>query len=212
MGQNNRTAAFLRTDKAIIDATVRLLQTKSFDELTVQDILDETPVCRTTFYVHFQDKYQLAEAMLGKFKYLEKEAKAEFNNTPESDYGEIITRRLMNNYDFVQALFKIRTDKVDLMATLAEGFKDEYLSSCKTSDTCHDEAWLYSQIMVTLEIIYLSHTFDGSKLGIAFQDNLLLKVVLHFLKMDGDSETLKFIMNRQAQLKQKKSNSVKEKL
>ena len=54
---------FRRTDRAIIDATIRLLRERSFEELTVQNILDETPVSRATFYAHFHDKYEVAERM-----------------------------------------------------------------------------------------------------------------------------------------------------
>ena len=50
---------FLRTDKAIKQALIHLLKTKSFEKITVQDILDETPVTRSTFYKHFHDKMKL---------------------------------------------------------------------------------------------------------------------------------------------------------
>lgn len=41
---------YLRTDKAIRQALIVLLKTKPFEKITVQDILDETPVTRSTFY------------------------------------------------------------------------------------------------------------------------------------------------------------------
>ena len=50
---------FLRTDKAIKQALIHLLNVKPFEKITVQDILDETPVTRSTFYKHFHDKYEM---------------------------------------------------------------------------------------------------------------------------------------------------------
>ena len=42
---------------------MKLLKTKPFEKITVQDILDETPVTRSTFYKHYHDKYEIAEKM-----------------------------------------------------------------------------------------------------------------------------------------------------
>ena len=58
---------FQRTDKAIMQAMVSLLKKKSFEKITVQDILDETPVTRATFYAHYHDKYEVVEKMLDHF-------------------------------------------------------------------------------------------------------------------------------------------------
>ena len=44
---------YIRTDKAIKQALITLLKNKPFEKITVQDILDETPVTRSTFYKHF---------------------------------------------------------------------------------------------------------------------------------------------------------------
>ena len=43
---------YLRTDRAIQSALLSLLGKKPFEKITVQDILDETPVSRATFYKH----------------------------------------------------------------------------------------------------------------------------------------------------------------
>jgi AcrR family transcriptional regulator len=42
-----------------------LLKTKSFDELSVQDIADAATVNRATFYDHYTDKFALLECMVG---------------------------------------------------------------------------------------------------------------------------------------------------
>ena len=49
----------LRTRDALGDALIALMQKKSFDEITVQDVLDRAGVGRSTFYVHYSDKNDL---------------------------------------------------------------------------------------------------------------------------------------------------------
>jgi len=49
----------LRTRDRLGDALIALVQEKSFDEITVQDVLDRAGVGRSTFYVHYNDKNDL---------------------------------------------------------------------------------------------------------------------------------------------------------
>jgi AcrR family transcriptional regulator len=49
----------LRTRDRLGDALIALMQEKSFDEITVQDVLDRAGVGRSTFYVHYSDKNDL---------------------------------------------------------------------------------------------------------------------------------------------------------
>jgi len=46
----------LRSKRALGDALVELLHERSFDEITVQDILDRAGVGRATFYAHYRNK------------------------------------------------------------------------------------------------------------------------------------------------------------
>jgi AcrR family transcriptional regulator len=49
----------LNTRNKLGDALVELMQEKSFDEITVQDVLDRAGVGRSTFYAHYSDKQDL---------------------------------------------------------------------------------------------------------------------------------------------------------
>jgi AcrR family transcriptional regulator len=53
-----------RTRKLLQGALGTLLLTKSFDEISVQDITDVATVNRATFYDHYTDKFALLEAMV----------------------------------------------------------------------------------------------------------------------------------------------------
>ena len=56
-----------KTREKIEEKFIQLLQEKSFPKITVQDILDAAGINRTTFYRHYQDKYELAELLCGRF-------------------------------------------------------------------------------------------------------------------------------------------------
>lgn len=58
-----------KTRKAIFRAFRSLLETKRYDHITVQEIIDEADVGRSTFYSHFETKDMLLEAMCSEIFY-----------------------------------------------------------------------------------------------------------------------------------------------
>lgn len=58
-----------KTRKAIFKAFRSLLEKKRYDHITVQDIIDEADVGRSTFYSHFETKDLLLDAMCGELFY-----------------------------------------------------------------------------------------------------------------------------------------------
>lgn len=55
-----------RTDveKQLIDSFKELVMTTPVDKITIKEITDKAGVIRTTFYNHFQDKYEVIERIL----------------------------------------------------------------------------------------------------------------------------------------------------
>jgi TetR/AcrR family transcriptional regulator, ethionamide resistance regulator len=47
---------YTRTEAAVLDATERLLARRPFSELSVNDVIDEAGVSRTSFYVYFDSR------------------------------------------------------------------------------------------------------------------------------------------------------------
>lgn len=53
-----------RTRKLLQQTLFELMQEKSFDAITVQDLADRSTLNRATFYAHFEDKYDLLDSIM----------------------------------------------------------------------------------------------------------------------------------------------------
>jgi AcrR family transcriptional regulator len=80
-----------RTRQALQGALRDLMQSKSFDEISVQDITDLADVNRATFYDHYNDKFALLDAMVaGGFHKLLAERNVMYDGTCPSAASAII--------------------------------------------------------------------------------------------------------------------------
>lgn len=50
-----------KTEQMIIDTFLKLVEEKTLDKITIQDIADGCGINRNTFYYHFDDIYSLIE-------------------------------------------------------------------------------------------------------------------------------------------------------
>ena len=55
----------LRSRQMLMEALLRLLTRKEFDDISIQEIADEATLNRATFYLHYPDKNALLQAMTG---------------------------------------------------------------------------------------------------------------------------------------------------
>ena len=189
-----RSTLFRRTDRAIIDALIRLLRTNSFDNITVQNILDETPVTRATFYAHFHDKYEVAERMQEMYVKMLGEIPAQMEDMNRSKHPQMIQNSILQYQDIVQALMKIRTDRVDLRAVTARMHKENYLSQTD-SPYAEAESEIYAQAMTALQLSYLSG--NSAKLEDEdYYDNVMVSVFLRILKLEKDQELRQILFDR----------------
>lgn len=52
-----------KTEQMIIDTFLKLVEEKTLDKITIQDIADQCGINRNTFYYHFDDIYSLIETI-----------------------------------------------------------------------------------------------------------------------------------------------------
>lgn len=174
--------AFQRTDNAITNALISLLKVKPFEKITVQDILDETPVNRATFYAHFHDKYEIAERMMDEYIRTENEIREMLSTEKKENYAQIMQHFYLMKKDFCNALLKIHTDKVNLRSYIASSWKEEYLA---TSDSPNKklEAEMYAQAMTAFQLSFLEEN-SSPVFSLNHLDAVLIEILIHILQID----------------------------
>jgi AcrR family transcriptional regulator len=80
-----------RTRNLLQEALHKLMQNKSFDDISVQDITEAATVNRATFYDHYTDKYALLDAMVGRgFHALLADRKVSYDGSCATAAGPIV--------------------------------------------------------------------------------------------------------------------------
>ena len=70
-----------RTKSLILDAMMQLLLKKSYESITVQDIIDEANIGRATFYNHFENKEDLFIRGIANIPYHHEKTTAQAHHT-----------------------------------------------------------------------------------------------------------------------------------
>lgn len=117
----------IKTRANIKNTFIELLLKKDFTDITVQNILDQALINRSTFYKHYSDKYELAEQLIDEIM---KKATVfiteRFSNMKDDELFSIIYKAyeyVCDNKKIILALWKIRTDKLHLYDDLQDLLK-----------------------------------------------------------------------------------------
>jgi AcrR family transcriptional regulator len=86
-----------RTQHSLMTAMMTLLEKRSFNRITVNDLCEVAMVSRTTFYQHFEDKYDLLRSCLEQIKTVIGEARQEY------EFGDLVWAIL----DYIEENIKI---------------------------------------------------------------------------------------------------------
>ena len=58
----------IKTKKILFDTLLKLMKKKNFEKIKISDICEEALINRSTFYAHFEDKYELLMALFEEQK------------------------------------------------------------------------------------------------------------------------------------------------
>ena len=104
---NKEDLRIIKTKKTIYDALLNSLKEDTFENLKVSDICNKALINRSTFYAHFNDKYDLLSAFINDMQEtLTEELNKNTNySTPKEYYIQVI-KVLLNHIDEQKEIYK----------------------------------------------------------------------------------------------------------
>lgn len=149
----------IKTRANIKNTFIELLSKKALNEITIQNILDQALINRSTFYKHYSDKYELAEQLIDEIM---KKAivfiNERFSDMKDDELFSIIYKTYEYAYEkkkTILALWKIRTDKLhpyEDLQSLLKRYCMQYLTthnSIKDSSLLDYYSTLYASLVLT---------------------------------------------------------------
>jgi len=150
----------IKTKKSLYEALANLMEEKQFENIKVSEICNVALVNRTTFYSHFNDKYELLDSMMKEMK-----------DTIILKLREEIDDNASNKEFFLNAVDKIidefNINKKEYIAILINNRNSIAIDIVK--DTIKDEVLLKlseSHIKTTIPLDILRNYYMGAVLGV----------------------------------------------
>ena len=90
----------IKTNKVLFNALITLMKQKDFERIKISDICDVALINRSTFYAHYEDKYDLLVALIEELKNtLENELKKNEQEEISKNYFMDLLKILINHVD-----------------------------------------------------------------------------------------------------------------
>lgn len=144
-----------RTHKLLYNALLELMENQPFENITVKQICDLAMVHRTTFYTHFNDKYDLLSHALRQMA----EEELNFSTTahsPAENLREIFTVASKNKNLFTQLLSEERDSLRNLLRReMGTGLHKQLTKHLSTEDKSTD-----MDIQIIIEV------YTGAMIGV----------------------------------------------
>ena len=108
------------TDVALAESLKSLMMHVPFEKITIRDITDEASVIRTTFYNHFQDKYDLLDWIF--YEYYIKPSNQLMENNMLLEAFRLMIRNMEKDREFF--LKAVRSDENSLYDVMFRSYRD----------------------------------------------------------------------------------------
>ena len=164
---DKNTPTYRRMDKVILNAFIEVSQEIPFESITVQKITDAALISRYTFYMHFHDKYEVAERiqddLYQEFIHLiQKEIPAiDATKSTAPDYQQTLEVAIFEFYRKhaaqTQSIINIHTETIDFSGRLKTFLAQNYKSRFPNHENLDLEAMLYANMSMTLAEYYINN-------------------------------------------------------
>ncbi|WP_018651882.1 TetR/AcrR family transcriptional regulator [Actinobacillus capsulatus] len=174
-----------RTRILIQTAFLKLLETKAYEEITVQDILDIAEVNRSTFYKHYLNKEKLIEQIIGQLKetiilpLLEQRFSA-----PIKEFASIAVPLINEHRSTFRLLWQVDTQRVSLKRDFFNLVKNKYISVSQTKfDRTIAELEFQGTLFAYISVGMFEHIIQGADAINPDIEQQNIKDVLSFFDM-----------------------------
>lgn len=179
-----RINQFERTDRDITNALLTVMDRRSFEKITVQDILDEAMINRSTFYQHFTDKYAILERLQERYISGLTERISTVTKDGTRDLGQI--NRIFCEYideqqDKMKKLLSVRTENLDMESQM-RALLSRYLGQ-SGSNLSELEREMLSGMIVRFILYHLEHNTRLEELS-QLSLHVWLNMSLYFFRVD----------------------------
>lgn len=191
---------YKRTDRDITNAFIKLIQSKPFEKITVQDIMEEAMINRSTFYQHFRDKYEIAERLQTYYVDELKRILIEIRKkapTHLKEMNELTRTYFIENRTVLKSLMKIKTEQTDIIREWNKFFQEGYLE-VSDSPNAKVEANLFSNISVGFITYYIENEDISSDYSMLFI-NTLMNVTLKMMNLENDAKVKDMLFQKMSE-------------
>lgn len=179
-----RINQFERTDRDITNALFLVMERKSFEKITVQDILEEAMINRSTFYQHFSDKYAILERLQEQYiggitERMDALAKDEPRDL--NAINQVFCTYINEHRYKMKKLLSVRSENLDMEGQMRSLFS-RYLekATCRLSGF---EREALAGMLVYFMVYHLEQDTDLQELG-QLTLNAWLNMSLYFFRVD----------------------------
>ena len=199
-----RVNQFERTDRDITNALLKVMESKSLEKISVQDILDEAMINRSTFYQHFTDKYAILERLQEKYVSGMTERIDEIAQSGEWDLEKInasLCGYLAQNRSQMRQILSVRSENLDLQERMHSLFV-AYLRRAKASLN-ELEMDILAGVTVNFFVHFLKNELNETDLSGMMLDTWL-NMTAYFFRVDDVPDAKGRILTLIGQMHQEK--------
>lgn len=129
----------IKTKKLLYQTLIELMKDKTFEEIKVSDICTTAMINRSTFYAHYEDKYELLLDFINTLKkeFVEELSKKDNDNLTPREYYlkliELFLEHIENKKDIYNAIMINNRNSI-MMDILLSVVNDDILKNIKEND------------------------------------------------------------------------------